>query len=318
MRLNRQRLFVGQAISLFYILAFCNLTVAQDIRVDAHVEWRPYSYHIGDPINYRVSVFAPEQARVVIPQPPRFGEFEILHRFPPQREKGELQGWSVTIAEWQIALYRTGKATIPPLAVQCELEGRTTLARTNPVDIEIVPITKPDDKDPRPIRPPMPYPLNPVAMAIVLVASLLAMMMFWAVGRVMLLAAQTAWSQFQKVTTKPPLPPHLLALQTIDRAEQLYRQGEVERAFVLLSFGVRRYLRDRFNVAALELPTTVLTQQLYEHLPTERLQTLRMTLNLSDIIKFARYTPKDSEAYQLFTNARQIVHTIAPQQDEKL
>ncbi len=77
---------------------------------------------------------------------------------------------------------------------------------------------------------------------------------------------------------------------------------------MLLSFGLRRYLRDRFQVAALELPTWNLSQNLQPHLSSEHLNILRFTLDLSDLIKFARYTPSDAEAQKLFTNARQLVH----------
>jgi hypothetical protein len=142
----------------------------------------------------------------------------------------------------------------------------------------------------------------------------------WLFGKALLWAFQTAWSSWQKATEKLPLPPHLLALQTIDRAEQLYRQGEIERSFVLLSFGLRRYLRDRFQVPALELPTWNLVLLLRNQLTREQQISLQRTLTLSDLIKFARYNPKEQEAMKLFADARQLVQAtqIAETQQEKL
>lgn len=304
----RLTIIVGFSLATLFLLL--SVLHAQDIR--ARAEAYPLSCFIGDPIRYKVTVFAPEQTKVIFPTVQKFGEFGILRPYPIQHQRGEL-GTATIIAEWDIAVYRLGKVTIPPLELACELEGRRALVRTNPVDIEVIPITKPTDKDPRPLKPPLPYPLSPLAMAILLVGSLFMMAMLWLIGRGMLWALQTAWSSFQKAVTKPPLPPHQLALQTIDRAEQLYRQGEVERAFVLLSFGLRRYLRDRFQVAALELPTWAISQHLQPHLSSEPLTILRFTLDLSDLIKFARYTPTDAEAQKLFTNARQLIyatHTV--------
>ncbi|MFA0782889.1 hypothetical protein [Fervidibacter sacchari] len=302
---------------LFLLLTNCPL-LAQEIR--ARAEAYPRSCLIGDLIRYRVTVFAPETANVKFPANSRFGAFEVLQRYPLQKQISELPGIMAFSAEWDIAAYQLGKLTIPPMSVTCEMEGRKTLVRTNPVDIEIIPLAPPDAKEPRPAKAPMPYPLSPLSLMLLLFGVLFTLAAIWLFGKALLWAIQTAWSSWQKVTEKPPLPPHLLALQTIDRAEQLYRQGEVERSFVLLSFGLRRYLRDRFQVPALELPTWNLVLLLRNQLTKEQQISLQRTLTLSDLIKFARYNPKEQEAMKLFADARQLVQTtqIAEAQQEKL
>ncbi len=285
---------------------------AQEVR--ARAEAFPQTCLIGDVIRYRVTVFAPETANVRFPASERFGVFEVLQRYPMQKQPSELRGITTFSAEWDIAAYQLGKLTIPPMTVAYELEGRRNLVRTNPVDIEIIPLAPPDAKEPRPPKAPLPYPLSPLSLLLLLVSVLAAFATVWVVGKVLLWALQTAWASWQKAKTTPPLPPHLLALQTIDRAEQLYRQGEVERAFVLLSFGLRRYLRDRFQVPALEVPTWQLIALLQTPLSAEQRTALQRTLTLSDLIKFARYVPSENEATQLFTNARQLVTATQPQE----
>jgi hypothetical protein len=309
---NRQSILL-----LFLLLTICPV-MAQEIR--ARAEAYPRSCLIGDLIRYRVTVFAPETANVKFPTSSRFGVFEVLQRYPSQKQPSELPGITAFSAEWDIAAYQLGKLTIPPLPVTCEMEGRKTLVRTNPVDIEIIPLAPPDAKEPRPAKAPMPYPLSPLSLMLLLFGVLFTLAAVWLFGKALLWAIQTAWSSWQKATEKPPLPPHLLALQTIDRAEQLYRQGEVERSFVLLSFGLRRYLRDRFQVPALELPTWNLVLLLRNHLTREQQISLQRTLALSDLIKFARYNPKEQEAMKLFADARQLVQAtqIAETQQEKL
>ncbi len=309
---NRQSILL-----LFLLLTNCPL-LAQEIR--ARAEAYPRSCLIGDLIRYRVTVFAPETANVKFPTGSRFGAFEVLQRYPSQKQPSELPGIMAFSAEWDIAVYQLGKLTIPSLPITCEMEGRKTLVRTNPVDIEIIPLAPPDAKEPRPAKAPMPYPLSPLSLMLLLFGVLFTLAAVWLFGKALLWAIQTAWSSWQKATEKPPLPPHLLALQTIDRAEQLYRQGEVERSFVLLSFGLRRYLRDRFQVPALELPTWNLVLLLRNQLTKEQQISLQRTLTLSDLIKFARYSPKEQEAMKLFADARQLVQTtqIAEAQQEKL
>ncbi|MCS3917642.1 BatD family protein [Fervidibacter sacchari] len=309
---NRQGILL-----IFLFLTSCPL-LAQEIR--ARAEAYPRSCLIGDLIRYRVTVFAPETANVKFPTSSRFGAFEVLQRYPLQKQISELPGIMAFSAEWDIAAYQLGKLTIPPMSVTCEIEGRKTLVRTNSVDIEIIPLAPPDAKEPRPAKAPMPYPLSPLSLMLLLFGVLFTLAAVWLFGKALLWAIQAAWSSWQKATEKPPLPPHLLALQTIDRAEQLYRQGEIERSFVLLSFGLRRYLRDRFQVPALELPTWNLVLLLRNQLTKEQQISLQRTLTLSDLIKFARYSPKEQEAMKLFADARQLVQTtqIAEAQQEKL
>jgi hypothetical protein len=282
-----------------------------DIRARAEVAYLP-PYRIGDVIRYKLTVVAPEQVRIQLPNPPPLTPFEVLGGGKIQRQRGELPGTIITSAEWDIAVYRLGTVTIPPLQIPCEAEGRRTLVRTNPITIEVVPLTSPKDTQPRPLKPPLPYPLSPIALALLAAITLTVMALMWLIGWGVVQVAKSAWASLQKVATKPPLPPHLLALQTIDRAEQLYRQGETERAFVLLSFGVRRYLRDRFQVPALEVPTWALMAPLQPHLSDELMGIVRQTLDRSDLIKFARYVPTDAEATQLFNDARRLVHSTQP------
>ncbi len=294
------------------IVVFVAYGSAQEVR--ARADAFPRSCLIGDLIRYRVTVFAPETANVQFPNTHRFGVFEVLQRYPVQKQPSELPGVTTFSAEWDIAAYQLGKLTIPPVSVTYELEGRRNLARTNPVDIEIIPLAPPDAKDPRPAKAPLPYPLSPLALLLLLLGVLVSLAAIWVVGKALVWTFQTAWTAWQKATTKPPLPPHALALQTIDRAEQLYRQGEIERAFVLLSFGLRRYLRDRFQVPALELPTWQLLSSMASTLSNEHRTMLHRTLTLSDLIKFARYVPKENEATELFGNARQFVTATQPQE----
>ncbi|GBC99765.1 hypothetical protein HRbin17_02296 [bacterium HR17] len=282
-----------------------------DIRARAEVAYLP-PYRIGDVARYRIAVVAPEQVKVIFPNPLPLAPFEVLGGGQVQRQQGALPGVVITVAEWDIAVYRLGKVTIPSVPISCEWEGRRTLVRTNPIALEVVPLTSPKDQQPRPPKPPLPYPLDPIALTLLAAGTLTAVAVTWLVARGLIWALRTAWSSLQQATARPPLPAHQLALQTIDRAEQLYRQGETERAFTLLSFGVRRYLRDRFQVPALELPTWQLQSYLQPHLPADLLRTLYKTLTLSDLIKFARYNPTDTEAQQLFADARQLIRTTQP------
>ncbi len=272
-------------------------TGGQELRASAH----PTVCTIGDPITYRVALFAPESARIVLPQIARFGAFEVLRTGPVQKEKGQIPGTQVTIYQWDVALYRTGKGIIPPLTVTCEMEGKKTLVRSNPVEIQVIPIAAPDAKDPRPIKPPMPYPLGWKSVLYVALAAVLSLTILGLGVRGLFAIGGWALSQWRRWTTPLPLPPDALALQSISRARQLYRNGEVEKAFVLLSYAIRRYCESRFEVPALETPTDRLLPIIANEIGAADEPALRSVLDISDLAKFARYLPTEEEAEKIFT-----------------
>lgn len=125
------------------LLALCGwgtLSFGQEDAIKARAEavYLP-PYRIGDVIRYKVTVIAPEQVQVRMPNPPSLAPFEVLGGGKVRKQRGELPGIVFTSAEWDIAVYRLGTVTIPSLSVPCETEGRRILVRTNPITIEVVP-----------------------------------------------------------------------------------------------------------------------------------------------------------------------------------
>ncbi|MCS7223953.1 MAG: BatD family protein [Armatimonadetes bacterium] len=285
-----------------------SLCESQELRASAH----PSVCTIGDPITYRVALFAPESARVILPKISRFGEFEILKTWPIQTQKGAMPGTKVTVFQWDVALYRTGKGSIPPLTVTCEMEGKTTLVRSNPVEIQVIPIAPPNAKDPRPIKPPMAYPLSARSVAIVTLIALLSLTALALGVRGLLALGGWALSQWRRWTAPLPLPPDQLALQSISRARQLYQDGQVERAFILLSYALRRYCEQRFEVPALETPTDQLLQVIGKRLRADQESVLAFVLDISDLAKFARYLPTETEASKMFSDSEELVRSTSP------
>ena len=98
---------------------------------------------------------------------------------------------------------------------------------------------------------------------------------------------------------KPAEPAHVIALRQLDRIrnEKLWSTDNHKLYHTLLTNIIRQYIEDRFTVFAMEQTTDEIVTSLRNEnvIPKELLLQLSENLSLSDLVKFARYTPLVSE-----------------------
>ncbi len=98
---------------------------------------------------------------------------------------------------------------------------------------------------------------------------------------------------------KPAEPAHVVALRQLDkiREEKLWNTDNHKEYHTALTNIIRQYIEDRFAVYAMEQTTDEIVTSLRNEnvIPKELLLQLSENLSLSDLVKFARYTPLVSE-----------------------
>jgi hypothetical protein len=110
---------------------------------------------------------------------------------------------------------------------------------------------------------------------------------------------------------KPKIPAHITALATLERIkeEQVWKEGYVKEYYSSISDAVRLYIEDRFNVNALESTTDEIMKafrsQVVDPVSKEKLQQL---LSLSDLVKFAKQFPIETEHVFTLQNAFDFVN----------
>jgi hypothetical protein len=110
---------------------------------------------------------------------------------------------------------------------------------------------------------------------------------------------------------KPKIPAHITALATLERIkeEQVWKEGHVKEYYSSISDAVRLYIEDRFQVNALESTTDEIMKafrsQVVDPVSKEKLQQL---LSLSDLVKFAKQFPIESEHAFTLQNAFDFVN----------
>ncbi|MEI6019734.1 MAG: hypothetical protein WCR21_01260 [Bacteroidota bacterium] len=125
---------------------------------------------------------------------------------------------------------------------------------------------------------------------------------------------------------KPKVPPHLLALENLQKIqqEQIWKDGKSKEYYSAISDTIRLYIEERFAVNALESTTDEIMlafrSQVVDKDSKEKLQQLLM---LSDLVKFAKLSPIESEnAFTLqnafdFVNATKREEIIEDKQNEE-
>jgi len=111
---------------------------------------------------------------------------------------------------------------------------------------------------------------------------------------------------------KPKLPPHVVALSELNKLkeEQLWQHDKVKDYYTRLTDIIRVYLEERYQVPAMEQTT----QEILSEFKGENSQIkgklftgLQKTLDTSDLVKFAKYTPLADENHIVLVHAYTLV-----------
>ena len=161
----------------------------------------------------------------------------------------------------------------------------------------------------RDIKPPVDIP-NPWAL------------LWWALGVLALAAlAFLAWRYWQKrraqIPPVPVIPAHVRARQKLQDALKLI--GQPKEFCIAVSDTARWYLEERFNFRAPERTTEEFLYELQSTnvlLPDQK-ASLGEFLNRCDLVKFAKYEPREPELHDLHDSALRLVdETIPPEAAE--
>ena len=142
--------------------------------------------------------------------------------------------------------------------------------------------------------------------------------LFWTLVALGVIAtAYWLWRYWQKRRLQEPIipviPPHVRARQKLQEALALINQP---REFcILVSDTIRWYLEERFDFHAPERTTEEFLYELRETnlLLADQKESLGEFLKRCDLVKFARYEPREPELHDLHGSALRLVEETEPQ-----
>ncbi len=142
---------------------------------------------------------------------------------------------------------------------------------------------------------------------------------YWGVGLLLFILAIILITRYftkrslEKVIepSKPKIPAHITALAALEKIkqEQVWKEGRAKEYYSTISETIRLYIEERYNVFALESTTDeIMTAFRTQVVDTESKNKLQQLLQLSDLVKFAKLEPIESEHNFTLQNAFDFVN----------
>jgi len=143
--------------------------------------------------------------------------------------------------------------------------------------------------------------------------------LWWLLGAAALVLLLLGWRHFLKQVTRatpgpPPVPAHLRAKQKL--AEALALISQPKPFCILVSDTARAYLEERFSFRAPERTTEEFLRELggTDLLALEQKESLGKFLESCDLVKFAKYEPRENELRELHGAAVKLVEETEPKE----
>lgn len=143
--------------------------------------------------------------------------------------------------------------------------------------------------------------------------------LYWGIGLVVFILAIILITRYytkrnlNKIVEpeKPKIPAHITALASLEKikSEQVWKEGQVKEYYSSISETIRLYIEERYNVHALESTTDeIMTAFRTQVVDQESKNKLQQLLQLSDLVKFAKLAPIESEHNFTLQNAFDFVN----------
>jgi hypothetical protein len=167
------------------------------------------------------------------------------------------------------------------------------------------------------IKPPVKYPytfkeiLWPWTVDGILALALIAAIIY------VIVRIKKQQPVFGKVKSQEP--PHIVALRELEKikAEKLWQNNKIKLYYTRVTDVLRVYLEQRYSIQAPEQTSDEILQALAQlPLPEYFLPKLRDFLNVSDLVKFAKYLPATEENESAVTLVAQFVAETKEQNNE--
>lgn len=294
----------GLLLLLLWLALTPGIMSAEDVSARARVD--STSYSVGDAITVHLDVTHPKGAVLKMAFGDSLDGFFVLDR-SPFSPKGE----TASSASLVVSRYDSGTAVLPPLEIVYTLWGDTAIhhASTNPLLFTVHTLAVDTSQAYRDLKPPLSIPLT--LAEIVLYAGIVVLM-----AAIAYFAYRHWKKRQQKITGEvyvpPPRPAHIIAREelAILKEKHLWQQGLIKQYYSEVSEILRRYIENRYRLMALEETTDEIMDGLKRsHVKPAVCSKVETLLQLSDLVKFAKYQPGLSEHEEVLTMAYEIVET---------
>lgn len=258
---------------------------------------------IGAPLQYCIKATVNADAKVVFPNQPNFGDFEVLEQAPIdtllKEQKMEL------IKKYVLTQFDSGSYAVPRLSVFVDGKNfQTDFHKIEVSNVEVDTLKQPlyDIKTPIAVDgiTAQSYFKYLIGLLIVLILGVLTYFLI-------------RWYQSKNLTEedlfRTPLEKAVSQLTELDKKQWLL-SGQIKDYYSELSDIIREYIEEVFDLPAKESTTKevimLLTKYIKKHkiqFSKEQVNLLHKVLDTADLVKFAKFQPN---TYEVETNRKEV------------
>lgn len=194
--------------------------------------------------------------------------------------------------------FNIGISTFPPLSIITD-EGREI--KTPPLQLEIKPLYNPNENDKiKDIAPIFEF-LWWLKILIAIIIMLLGYLVYKKLKK------KERIKQEQDIPD--PRTPYEKAVAKLEEliAKRLLEQDKVKEYYTELSEIVRTYIEEEFKIPATQLTSNELIKRLKDEMRIEIMIALREFLEISDLVKFAKYIPQLERIHRNTQDAKNLL-----------
>jgi hypothetical protein len=292
---------------IFILIFILNLNAsAQNISVKASTD--KTDYLVGDYIYYTIQV---DHNKVIKVYPPDIKDsLRSLAVIKKETPVDLAKDNSITtMFKYILSGYDSAQVTLPPVQVLFSAPGDTAMrfALANTITILIKTLKIDKQSDIKDVKAPIKIPLDWRWIALwVLIGIIILSLIYYFYRRYQ--KKKMAAQPLKKVII---LPSYMIALNALhDLQEQkLWQKGQIKEYHSIITEIIRKYFEERFNMPALELPTSEAVELLRNREGTEYiLDTTYNFLSNADLVKFAKFVPLGSVNDEMMKQALEIVN----------
>ena len=308
---------------LIAMLALFGGLKAQDVEVEGKVESK--DVQVGKPFTLDLSLKVPYGWFV------EWNDFAIdtLSEQLDIIKRGNVEriadADSNVIVRQQLTLmtFDTGQIQVPPVGLtyaQSFDDPIRMQAFTEPIDLYATTMVVDTIQPYKPIVEPIAAPVQmkevfPWVLGALLLALLVIGIWYWRKHRKPKVDADG------NIIHGPVIPPYDKAVGDLEnlRQQKLWQSGKVKEYFSSLTDIAREYIEGQFGVNAVEMTTDDILEEIKPmHFSKETYNKLKETMEVADLVKFAKYTTSNLESENAMTSMTDFVNESYAQYQQSL
>ena len=298
---------------LMAVFALLGGLKAQDVEVEGKVESK--DVQVGKPFTLDLSLKVPygwfvewnDFATDTLSE-----QLDIIKRSEVERTA---DADSNVIVKQQLTLmtFDTGQVQVPPVALKYARsfdDPNRLKAYTDPINLYSTTIVVDTTLAYKPIVEPIAAPVQmkevfPWILAVLLLALATFGIWYWRKHR------KTKVDADGNIVRGPVIPPYDKAVGDLEnlRQQKLWQSGKVKEYFSTLTDIAREYIEGQFGVNAVEMTTDDILEEVKPlHFSSETYNKLKDTMEVADLVKFAKYSSSNLESENAMNNMTEFVN----------